>query len=139
MHILNHTYIYFVMRKMQNEKHSPSSIICIAIFTYVYWQFDTQRLWIWVIPISKPFIIIYAYALMQYRYSKTDEAFDHKKSWLHSPLNTSKNSAIFRLINILKIFESTRNNLLPFLQFPKKFILVPLMKDTLIPYVLCNS
>ena len=122
-----------------NKQRLTSNIRCIGISTYVYWQLNTQRLWIGVIPISKPFIIIYAYALMQYRYSKTDQAFDHKKSWLHSPLNTSKNSAIFWLINILKIFESTRNNLLPFLQFLKKFILMPLMKDTLIPYVLCNS
>ena len=121
LHILSYTYIYFVMRKIQNEKHSPSSIICIGIFTYVYWQFDTQRLWIWVIPISKPFIIIYSYALMQYRYSKTDEAFDHKKSWLHSSLNTSKSSAIFGLIiNILETFKRTRHNLLLFLQFSEK-------------------
>ena len=58
---------------------------------------------------------------MQYRYSKTDEAFDHKKSWLHSSLNKSKSSSIFGLIiNILETFKRTRHNLLPFLQFSEK-------------------
>ena len=103
-------------------KRITSNIRCIGILTYVYWQLYTQRLWIGVIPISKPLLIIYAYTLMQYRCSKTDEAFDHKKSWLHSSLNTSKNSAVCGLINIPKTFERTRHNLLPFLQFLKKFL-----------------
>ena len=102
-------------------KRLDYNIRCIGISTYVYWQLNTQRLRIGVIPISKPFIIIYAYTLMQYRCSKTDEAFDHKKSWLHSSLNTSKSSAIFGLIiNILETFKITRHNLLLFLQFSAK-------------------